>query len=281
MTGDWCRAFDYLHNINLPLDNFISRSNDKFLSNPEHCKLVYDVIHKAMSHEDASDRDCVEGCKLTESLGQSGPCSAALPVPRPAPSSPCPVVRRRMPVWRTDADLSCAYPHVSRTAPTPLAMLACAAAAVLNCPGALDPYIPELLKLVSGRLQAADARVAQQGQPMRAYCRTELMKMAAICLYYNPQGTLLSMEQTGCTQQIFQASASSPARPSCVCGMASRGECALASLWRACGGLLRHSSRVPRGEMGEGTVECRGAGERVRAEVEGTVEGGGGWMRGS
>ena len=83
--------------------------------------------------------------------------------------------------------------------------------AVLNCPGALDGYIPELLKLVSCRLHQSDARVAQQGgQPMRAYCRTELMKMASICLYYNPQGALLSMEQTGCTQQIFQASLSGP-----------------------------------------------------------------------
>ena len=81
--------------------------------------------------------------------------------------------------------------------------------AVLNCPGALDIYIPGLLMLVSGRLHQSDARVAEQkGQPMRAYCRTELMKMASICLYYNPQGALLSMEQTGCTQQIFQASLS-------------------------------------------------------------------------
>ena len=39
---DW--AFDYLHDINLPLDNFISRSNDKFLSQPDRIKVVYDVI---------------------------------------------------------------------------------------------------------------------------------------------------------------------------------------------------------------------------------------------
>jgi hypothetical protein len=122
---DW--AFDYLHNINLPLDNFISRSNHTFLGNPLHVQRIYEVIEKAMSHEDASDRDCVEACKLSESL-------------------------------------------------------------VLNCPGALDAYIPQLLALLVARIRSADLRVQQgQGQAMRAYCRTELMKMAAICLYYNPQ----------------------------------------------------------------------------------------------
>jgi hypothetical protein len=39
---------------------------------------------------------------------------------------------------------------------------------------------------------------------MRAYCRTELMKMACISLYYNPQGAMQSMEQLQATQQIFQ-----------------------------------------------------------------------------
>ena len=78
---DW--AFDYLHNINLPLDNFISRSNDKFLGDPEHIKLVFEVIQKAMSHEDSSDRDCVEGCKLTESLGEAQPLSTHTLSPEP------------------------------------------------------------------------------------------------------------------------------------------------------------------------------------------------------
>ena len=141
---DW--AFDYLHNINLPLDNFISRSNDKFLSSPDNIQIVYKVIDKAMSEENSSDRDCVEGCKLSESL-------------------------------------------------------------VLNCPGALDAYIPSLLKLVLDRLARAQARSAA-GEPgpsggMRAYCRTELMKMACICLYYNPQGALQSLEQQGGTQTLF------------------------------------------------------------------------------
>ena len=96
--------------------------------------------------ENSSDRDCVEGCKLSESL-------------------------------------------------------------VLNCPGALDAYIPSLLKLVLDRLARAQARSAT-GEPgpsggMRAYCRTELMKMACICLYYNPQGALQSLEQQGGTQTLF------------------------------------------------------------------------------
>ena len=56
------------------------------------------------------------------------------------------------------------------------------------CPGALDAYIPQLLALLVARIRSSDLRVQQgQGQAMRAYCRTELMKMAAICLYYNPQ----------------------------------------------------------------------------------------------
>jgi hypothetical protein len=139
---DW--AFDYLHNINLPLDNYISRSNEKFLADPAHIKIVYDVIDKAMTHEQSSDRDCVEGCKLSESL-------------------------------------------------------------VLNCPGALDVYIPQLLKLVLTRLDRAEARAVAEGKTvMRAYCRTELLKMVSICLYYNPQGALQSLEQLQCTTKIFQ-----------------------------------------------------------------------------
>jgi hypothetical protein len=40
---------DYLHNINLPLDNYISRSNDLFLSNPQHVQQIFEVISKAIS----------------------------------------------------------------------------------------------------------------------------------------------------------------------------------------------------------------------------------------
>jgi hypothetical protein len=84
-----------------------------------------------VSGADSSDRDCVEGCKLTESL-------------------------------------------------------------VLNCPGKLDHYIPQLLTLLVARMRDAESREAE-GKPMRNYCRTELMKMMCICLYYNPLGALQSL----------------------------------------------------------------------------------------
>ena len=138
---DW--AMDYLHNINLPLDNYISRSNDTFLSNPQNVQAIYDVIAKSITGPDSSDRDCVEGCKLSESL-------------------------------------------------------------VLNCPGHLDQYIPQLLGLVVARLRDAEARQAEGKTGMRNYCRTELMKMMCICLYYNPLGALQSLEGLGATQQLFQ-----------------------------------------------------------------------------
>jgi hypothetical protein len=45
---------DYLHNINLPLDNYISRSNDIFLSNPQHVQQIFEVISKAISGNTSS-----------------------------------------------------------------------------------------------------------------------------------------------------------------------------------------------------------------------------------
>lgn len=84
---------------------------------------------------------------------------------------------------------------------------------MLNCLGALDAFIPQLLNLLMNRLKAGEAHVAEGKNPMKAYCRTELMKMAAICLYYNPQGALQSLEQLGATASLFQMSLPPPSTP--------------------------------------------------------------------
>ncbi|EKX49114.1 hypothetical protein GUITHDRAFT_56057, partial [Guillardia theta CCMP2712] len=129
---DW--AFDYLSNINLPLDNYISRSTTVFLSNPEHPLTVYRMIDKVMQHEDSSERDLVEACKLSESL-------------------------------------------------------------ILNCKGAIDSYIPPLLQLSCQRSTLLPS----------SYCRTELFKMIANCLFYNAEGTLTALEQQGTIVNVFHA----------------------------------------------------------------------------
>jgi len=130
---DW--AFDYLQNINLPLDNFISRANERFVSNPAHVQTVYSIIEKVLGETEVAERDIVEACKLAESL-------------------------------------------------------------VLNCIGRIDMVISSLLGLIVNRFRNTP--------PVKAFCRTELLKQVANCLYYNAQGTLASLEQLGATESIMQ-----------------------------------------------------------------------------
>jgi len=131
---DW--AFDYLSNINLPLDNYISRCNDRFLAHPEHVETVYKIIERVLqTDEQSGERDCVEACKLSESL-------------------------------------------------------------ILNCMGKIDAVIPPILNLIVHRFRT--------NPPQKEHCRAEFLKCVANCLYYNPEGTAMALEQAGATNEIFQ-----------------------------------------------------------------------------
>lgn len=63
---DW--AVDYLQDINMPLDNYISRGTEGFLANPQYVETVYKMIEYVFTIEDGTERDCIEGCKLADSL---------------------------------------------------------------------------------------------------------------------------------------------------------------------------------------------------------------------
>jgi hypothetical protein len=127
-------AFDYLSNINMSMDNYISRGNEVFLSDPGHIELVCRMVEKVMTGDESSERDVVEGCKLLESL-------------------------------------------------------------VLNCKGRIDPYIPPLVGLVVKRFQ---------GEVKKEFCRTELLKALANCLYYGAELVLRALEDHGATGFMFQ-----------------------------------------------------------------------------
>ena len=129
---DW--AFDYLSNINMSMDNYISRGNEVFLSDPGNVDLVCRMVERVMTGEESAERDVVEGCKLLESL-------------------------------------------------------------VLNCKGRIDAYIPPLVGLLVKRFQ---------GEVKKEFCRTELLKALADCLYYNAELSLRALEEHGATAFMFQ-----------------------------------------------------------------------------
>jgi len=131
---DW--AFDYLSNINLPLDNYISRCNERFLSDGENVQTIYKILRTVLeTDEQSSERDCVEAAKLAESL-------------------------------------------------------------ILNCMGKIDAVIPPILALVVQRFR--------NNAPQKEFCRSELLKLVSNCLYYNPTGTLMALEQQGATNDVFK-----------------------------------------------------------------------------
>eukprot|EP00741_Cyanophora_paradoxa_P019839 tig00000217_g19147.t1 len=72
--GMICAAFhewgwDYLSNLVPPIDNFISRDPDSFVSpQNNYIAMIFDLCKKVMERDDGGETECREACKLVESV---------------------------------------------------------------------------------------------------------------------------------------------------------------------------------------------------------------------
>eukprot|EP01100_Stratorugosa_tubuloviscum_P015507 TRINITY_DN897_c0_g2_i1.p1 TRINITY_DN897_c0_g2~~TRINITY_DN897_c0_g2_i1.p1 ORF type:complete len:994 (-),score=396.95 TRINITY_DN897_c0_g2_i1:163-3144(-) len=59
-------ATDLIGNILIPMDNYISRGKEQFLSAPQYMEMVFNMFKKLLEDENSSENDCIEACKLIE-----------------------------------------------------------------------------------------------------------------------------------------------------------------------------------------------------------------------
>jgi len=59
-------ASDWMDQMIIPLDNYISRGNDVFLSNPDYLKMILSMYHKLMGDTGVEEIDAGEGAQLIE-----------------------------------------------------------------------------------------------------------------------------------------------------------------------------------------------------------------------
>lgn len=67
--GEW--AVDYFDNILVPLDNFVNRDTETFLSRPEYLASVLDMAAKVLGGDQVMEGEMVPACKLLEIVLQN------------------------------------------------------------------------------------------------------------------------------------------------------------------------------------------------------------------
>eukprot|EP00873_Tetraselmis_striata_P029005 jgi/Tetstr1/449269/TSEL_036472.t1 len=64
-------AVDYFDNILVPLDNFVNRDTETFLSNPDYVVSVLDMVGKVLGSADIMESEMIPACKLMEIVLQN------------------------------------------------------------------------------------------------------------------------------------------------------------------------------------------------------------------
>jgi hypothetical protein len=59
-------AMDYIADMLSPLDNFISRGTETFLSNPAYIEMVYKMVHRYLGDPKSDEVDSLKACQLAE-----------------------------------------------------------------------------------------------------------------------------------------------------------------------------------------------------------------------
>jgi hypothetical protein len=64
-------AYDYIEELVPPLDNFISKNCDLFLSNPNHLKIVNDICSIYLNNTEATEHEVINAFKIISVLIQN------------------------------------------------------------------------------------------------------------------------------------------------------------------------------------------------------------------